>query len=209
MRIRVAEERDTDALVSLVSELYDYPPYDYVDENGWLRFIKNNYSLVCEDNGKIIGHGGLEMFHLGFGVMARSFVHPDFRRKGVYSGLVEKRLDEAEEIGFNYVDANVVTYDVGVQRVLIEKFGFIPVGLKLLELPPIFEGKPMESLVVLRKAIVDEGSIPYEPAEKRKGCVPYLYDVEFYSGEWCYSYIEKFDFSSLKLHEKVKYFLNL
>ncbi len=216
MRVRAAEERDVDSLIELASDVYLRVPYGYDKKQNWLNFIKEHYSYVVDSGGNIVGHGGLELNYRyydkdrRYGKLCRSFIHKQFRRLGLYEELTKIRLFDAERAGLQYVDAKAVTYTDVVQRVLIEKFGFVPIGLELNALEGLIQEGVKESLVLLRKRINDSTIMtPSSPAKRKDGCYPFDYGGPWFGG-WSYYKIPKeFDFSSLKLHEKVKSFLNL
>lgn len=206
MIIRQAENRDIAPLIALVSSVYKNPPYqNYGSMEAWSEFIRNNHSLVCEDKGRIVAHGALEIM-TDKGILSRSFVDETYRQKGLYSELVQQRIKKAQQHALGYLETYAATYtDLG-QRILIERFGFIPTGIRLLEAEDVMNIGQRESLVVLRKPLTDNTAIPAGKPEKVEGKVPAAYD----NMAWQYATVpSSFDPFKLRLHDTVKKQLNL
>ncbi len=67
-------------------------PYE-IDRGPWLRRFTENFSVVAEQNGQVIGFADLTID----GYLDRLFVSADHQRLGVASGLVETLVDQAIE----------------------------------------------------------------------------------------------------------------
>ena len=123
--IRLAEERDIDALAKLDSLCFTL---------GWSRSsfefeIKENLKaiyLVADYKGKIIGYGGIWII-LDEGHITNIAVHPDFRNMGIGAKLLTDLIELSERRG-----ANKQTLEVRVSNYpaisLYNKLGFKTAG---------------------------------------------------------------------------------
>ena len=207
MSIRDAHEADIDHLIALASTVYRKLPYEhYGSRQAWLEFIQNNHSLVYEEDRTVIAHGALEIAKQQ-GILSRAFVHPNHREKGIYSALVQRRVEHAQQHALEFLETYVATYTDAVQRIMIEHFNFTPAGIKLLDVEDMMNTGQRESLVVLRRPLSNTSVLPSKKPARLEGYVPVAYDT---NGEWRYAPIpSNFDFSKVKLHAAVKDNLNL
>jgi len=184
--IRETTENDLEQIISLVSHIYVRPPYpEYLDLESWKKYIQENHSLVKGN----------------FGILARSFVEEGFRNRGIYSKLVTSRIEMARQQGLHYLDTYVATYSDTVQKVLIDHFGFIPIGFLPLECGDVSDIGQQESLIKLRKPLL----IPDNPPDKREGLFPSDFD-----GRWHYSQKpSNLDMTKLKIYQPVRSALGL
>ncbi len=123
--IRLAEERDIDALAKLDSLCFTL---------AWSRSsfefeIKENLKaiyLVADYKGKIIGYGGIWII-LDEGHITNIAVHPDFRNMGIGAKLITDLIELSERRG-----ANKQTLEVRVSNYpaisLYNKLGFKTAG---------------------------------------------------------------------------------
>lgn len=205
--IRQSQDGDIAQIIALASSVYKNLPYQhYGSREAWSEFIRNNHSLLCEDEGRIVAHGALEIM-TDNGVLSRSFVDEAYRQKGIYSELVQQRIKKAWQHALGYLETYAATYTGLGQRILIERFGFIPVGIRLLDAEDVMNTGQRESLVVLRKPLTDTTAIPPEKPEMVQGKAPLAYDKV---NGWQYAPIpDGFDPFKLRLHDTVKKQLSL
>jgi len=102
---------------------YRYPQYPT---------FTNEDVVTAECGGKIVGHGGIHVRDLivknGCKVLAALLgdiaVHPDFRRKGIWTKLLEVRLESAKSRGvslaFCWVLRGSITHETNIKRGFIE-----------------------------------------------------------------------------------------
>lgn len=152
--IRRTTNEDIGELIDLVKSVYVNPPYKkYVDGQAWKDYVARNISLVNDDGGKVIAHGGLEI-NGDYGILSRSFVSLDRRDEGIYGELVQRRIDIAQERGLKYLETHAVAYTDVVQKTLIERFGFVPVDLHMSGCADVMGTGNSGSLVTLMKPLV-------------------------------------------------------
>ena len=109
MIIRQSQDGDIAMLIALASSVYKNLPYQhYGSRKAWAEFIRDNYSLVCEDKGRIVAHGALEIM-TDNGILSRSFVDEAYRQRGLYSELVQLRIKKARQHDLGYLETYVST----------------------------------------------------------------------------------------------------
>ena len=98
--IRVYRQSDKDAVISLWKEVFNLDKDHNDPELAIEMKVKQNDGLffVVEENSQIIGTI-LAGFDGHRGWLYSLAVHPDFRRRGIGSALVEKALDELKKQG--------------------------------------------------------------------------------------------------------------
>ncbi len=123
--IRLAEERDIDALATLDKLCFTLP----WDRSSFEFEIKENLKaiyLVADYNGKIIGYAGIWVI-LDEGHITNIAVHPDFRNRGLGTRLLSELIELSERRG-----AKRHTLEVRVSNhtaiSLYNKFGFETAG---------------------------------------------------------------------------------
>ncbi|NLY71684.1 MAG: ribosomal protein S18-alanine N-acetyltransferase [Clostridiales bacterium] len=123
--IRLAEERDIDALATLDKLCFTLP----WDRSSFEFEIKENLKaiyLVADYNGKIIGYAGIWVI-LDEGHITNIAVHPDFRNRGLGTRLLSELIELSERRG-----AKRHTLEVSVANhsaiSLYNKFGFETAG---------------------------------------------------------------------------------
>ena len=109
------------------------------DEKKALRTLNKEYSdnttlcvKVTDSNGAFVGWCYGDQYDRLTFTMHSSFILPDYRRKGIYSALVEFTLEWAQQKGFVKVVSNHVTTN---NSVIIPKLkqGFVISGLNMDE----------------------------------------------------------------------------
>ena len=97
------------------------PPPDPIRRRDWLENVGEGINLVAYVDGKLAGH--LVLLATGGAVEMITYVHQDFRRKGVASTLTKAALEEAHAAGFSYIWLLVAKMNFAAQRFLC-KLGF-------------------------------------------------------------------------------------
>src|SRR6266540_4048538 len=97
------------------------PPPDPIRRRYWLENVGEGINLVAYVDGKLAGH--LVLLSTGGAVEMITYVHQDFRRKGVATALTKAALEEAHAAGFSYIWLLVAKMNFAAQRLLC-KLGF-------------------------------------------------------------------------------------
>lgn len=63
------------------------------DTDTWAKSLSENYTVVAEENGRLIGFGDI----VSNGYFNRLFVHPDFQRWGIASRMADELEKTAEK----------------------------------------------------------------------------------------------------------------
>lgn len=141
--IRVRKDQDIDAcaaVLATVHKLDGYPVEGLDDLQSWLLSGNTLQAWVAEHNGQIVGHAvvnkpgeGDEMAAAGrekhpsetFAILARFFVGPTARNRGVARQLVEAAVEWSRENGLRLV-LEVLVKDQAAMR-LYERLGWIQI----------------------------------------------------------------------------------
>ena len=137
MEIRKARREDLEALLDI---------YNYEVENGvatldlrprtleewgvWFdeHNVGNHPLLVAERGGQVAGYASLSSYRTKEAyrstVELSIYIHPDYRRQGVATALMEAILEEARRDGETHVVVSVITEGNEASQRLHEKFGF-------------------------------------------------------------------------------------
>jgi ribosomal protein S18 acetylase RimI-like enzyme len=105
--VRQAEPRDTDAMEEICRLSFD-GLYGYFA----IRSLhSSDHILVSKDGQKVVGFAVLKSVHIGkrarLGNILWLAVHPELRRKGVASGLIEASMGYFKDHGMNTVYVSV------------------------------------------------------------------------------------------------------
>ena len=103
-----------------------------------------SYLIVWEDEDKVAGYIGLYKI-LDEGYITNVAVSPDFRRRGIAYGLVEKLVEENRDLSF--ITLEVRASNTGAIA-LYEKLGFKQVGVR-----PKYYSNPEEDAYLMTKEI--------------------------------------------------------
>jgi len=132
IKIRSFEPRDQGACVGLYREgllggkLAENDSGLDVDDvqSAYMRADGNHFWVAETDDGKVIGMIGVQHHDADLGEIKRLRVHPDFRRRGIGSRLIEQALLWCEE--HSYLKINVDTFmDREAAVKLFQKFHFL------------------------------------------------------------------------------------
>ena len=65
------------------------PPIDKIPKKLWDESLQNHYTIIVEDNNKILGFGDID----NTGYLDRLYVHKDFQKQGIAS-IISNKLEE-------------------------------------------------------------------------------------------------------------------
>lgn len=206
MIIRRAIPEDAERLVNIVNKIYVRPSYShYADPKVWCKFINNHSAYVAEDRGAVIASAALEDCG-NHGLFTRSFVHSDYRKKGIYKKLFNIRMSEAVSRKHKYVESHAATHHTIVQNFLLKE-GFSPIGIEIFAVNDIADTGQKGTLVLMRRPLTDDSMIPKDSPIIYPGMVPTNYSNE--SG-WQYQRIPQgFDSSLISIIPQIKDRLNI
>lgn len=124
--IRRMRKRDLAAVVSLEEAIYPQPwsPGVFAEELSLL----NRHYVVVEDEGRIIGYGGLLLVAEDAHVTTIA-IDPGARRKRMGTRLMLALVDAAGVAGARHLTLEVRVSNAGA-RSLYQRFGFAPVGVR-------------------------------------------------------------------------------
>ena len=141
LEIRVARREDLEQLL----EIYNYEVIHGVATldlrpkrlDAWERWfnahnVDNHPLLVALREGRVAGYASLSPYRekeaYRSTVELSIYIHPDFRRQGVATSLMEAILDEARQDPRTHTVVSVITDGNEASRKLHEKFGFTYCG---------------------------------------------------------------------------------
>ena len=104
------------------------------------------FGVACTEGDRVIAYGGM-MTVLDEGQITNIATHPDFRRRGLGSAVVESLLGEARERGLAFVTLEVRESNLAAIA-LYRRFGFEVVGRR-----PGFYTHPAEAALVMQKTL--------------------------------------------------------
>lgn len=124
--IRAMTVHDIPAVATLEQEIYDNPwsVRVFYDELA----LPNRSYLVAEEDGDIVGYGGLLVVESDAHITTLA-VTPAARRQRLGTRLMMALVAAAAERGVSHVTLEVRMSNEGAQR-LYQRFGFAPVGLR-------------------------------------------------------------------------------
>lgn len=124
MVIREATKADLPAIAALEVEVYGDPWSEQIIRGELAQ--ENRIYLVVEDDGRIVGFGGI-MLVLEDAHITTLGIAPTHRRRGVGSRLLLELIDRAIEAGSRNLTLEVRESNADAQA-LYERFGFSNVG---------------------------------------------------------------------------------
>lgn len=141
MVIRVAEERDMEALLAIYNyevlngvATFDLEPKTMEERMVWFREhnVKNHPLIVAEMDGQAVGYASLSAYRekeaYQTTVELSVYVDPEYRRRGVARALMGAILDEAGRRDDIHTVISVITGGNEASVRLHEAFGFIHCG---------------------------------------------------------------------------------
>lgn len=121
MKIRPARSSDREEVLSFCVNTFSWG--DYIDRV-WNYWYRTGRLLVMEDGGRKIAMSHVELCPDGKSMWLEGVrVHPDYRRSGVATRLMEKMLEYGRQRGAREASAIVDVTNVASQR-MVEKNGF-------------------------------------------------------------------------------------
>lgn len=119
MKLRKCTAKDLNRVIEIErkSFRYPYPPSLFK----W--YLRNGFFLVTEKNGKIVGYVIGMKEETKEGLIASIAVLPNFRRKGIGTSLMEKMMEEMEEVEVQVRKSNHAVIK------FYKKLGFIQKGI--------------------------------------------------------------------------------
>lgn len=141
IQIKRLESEYLDAVVRIEEACFSVP---WSRESfTWAMQGKNNYFVVAEENGTVMGYAGL-CFVLDEGDIANVATLPEYRRRGVGAALVSNIIEFAKENGIKSLMLEVRGSNSGAIA-LYEKFGFAKIGVR-----KNYYSKPTENADIMR-----------------------------------------------------------
>lgn len=124
--IRRMKKRDLPSVVRLEQAIYPQPwsPGVFADE---LSLVNRHY-LVLEDEGRVVGYGGLLLVAEDAHVTTIA-IDPEARRRRLGTQLMLALVDAAGVAGARHLTLEVRVSNEGARR-LYRRFGFAPVGVR-------------------------------------------------------------------------------
>ena len=144
MRIRNYDKKDISEIAELFyNTVHSINKRDYTDEevNAWAdgnldiekwdKDLSNNYSIIAEEDGKIVGFGDIAVIDEQTGYLSKLFVHKDYQSIGIASAICD-RLENAKDFKQVRVHASITAkpfflkrgYNV-IKKNLVERHGII------------------------------------------------------------------------------------
>ncbi len=127
INVRLAYKEDLRAMHRVELACFNAPwSYDAFAENFYSPF--SIYALAEDDNGDVIGFGGMQVIFeeahiMNIAVMSQS------RRSGVGTRVLELMIGEAKQRGAEIMFLEVRVSNLAAIK-LYEKFGFMPIGVR-------------------------------------------------------------------------------
>jgi ribosomal protein S18 acetylase RimI-like enzyme len=121
VKIRPAKRSDREEVLSFCVNTFSWG--DYIDRV-WDYWYRKGRLLVMEDGGRKIAMSHVELCPDGRSMWLEGVrVHPDYRKSGIATRLVEKMLEYGRQSGAREASAIVDVTNVASQR-MVEKNGF-------------------------------------------------------------------------------------
>jgi len=141
MKIRTAEERDMEALLSIYNyevlngvATFDLEPKSMEERMEWFHAhnVDNHPLLAAEEDGRVVGYASLSGYRekeaYAATVELSIYVDPQYRRRGVARALMGAILDEARRRDDIHTVISVITGGNEASIKLHQEFGFTHCG---------------------------------------------------------------------------------
>jgi ribosomal protein S18 acetylase RimI-like enzyme len=125
VKYRKATRKDSDKIFEYGNKYFKVGQYPYSlwnqkDLNKFL--VKPDIAIVAEDEEELVGfvaaHANFTALPADHGYLEWCFVHPDYRRKGVWSELCRKIEMAFQELGKNYIVIDTTEDNAPMQKYL-------------------------------------------------------------------------------------------
>lgn len=99
-------------------QLSVWAPDNYIEEkyNTWQKSLSENFTVIAEKNGDIVGFGDIEKN----GYLNRLFVHKNYQSRGIASSIVKELENYAEKICIR----TIITEASTTAKPFFEKIGY-------------------------------------------------------------------------------------
>lgn len=141
IQIKRLESVYLDAVVNIEEACFSVP-WSY-ESFVWAMQNENNYFVVAEEDGTVMGYAGL-CFVLDEGDVVNVATLPEYRRRGVGAALVSDIIEFAKKKGIKSLMLEVRESNAGAIA-LYEKFGFVKIGTR-----KNYYSKPTENADIMR-----------------------------------------------------------
>lgn len=113
-------------------QLSVWAPDNYIEEkyNTWQKSLSENFTVIAEKNGDIVGFGDIEKN----GYLNRLFVHKNYQSRGIASSIVKELENYAEKICIR----TIITEASTTAKPFFEKIGYSLVKEQQVEKKGIF-----------------------------------------------------------------------
>lgn len=113
-------------------QLSVWAPDNYIEEkyNTWQKSLSENFTIIAEKNGDIVGFGDIEKN----GYLNRLFVHKNYQSRGIASSIVKELENYAEKICIR----TIITEASTTAKPFFEKIGYSLVKEQQVEKKGIF-----------------------------------------------------------------------
>ncbi|WP_130891833.1 GNAT family N-acetyltransferase [Fusobacterium ulcerans] len=113
-------------------QLSVWAPDNYIEEKYdiWQKSLSENFTVVAEINGEIVGFGDIEKT----GYLNRLFIHKDYLHKGIASAIVKKLEEYADKICI----CTIITEASITAKPFFERLGYTLIKEQQVERKGIF-----------------------------------------------------------------------
>ena len=113
-------------------QLSVWAPDNYIEEkyNTWQKSLSENFTVIAEKNGDIVGFGDIEKN----GYLNRSFVHKNYQSRRIASSIVKELESYAEKICIR----TIITEASTTAKPFFEKIGYSLIKEQQIEKKGIF-----------------------------------------------------------------------
>ncbi|WP_462427719.1 GNAT family N-acetyltransferase [Fusobacterium varium] len=113
-------------------QLSVWAPDNYIEEkyNTWQKSLSENFTVIAEKNGDIVGFGDIEKN----GYLNRLFVHKNYQSRGIASSIVKELENYAEKICIR----TIITEASTTAKPFFEKIGYSLIKEQQIEKKGIF-----------------------------------------------------------------------
>lgn len=125
--VRTVNKKDYDD-----KQISVWAPDNYIEEKYdiWQKSLAENFTIIAEINGDIIGFGDIEKG----GYLNRLFIHKDYQNKGIASSILKELEKYAEKICIH----TIITEASITAKPFFEKMGYSLIKEQQVEIKGIF-----------------------------------------------------------------------
>lgn len=128
-------------------QLSVWAPDNYIEEKYdiWQKSLSENFTIVAEKNGDIVGFGDIEKN----GYLNRLFIHKDYQHRGIASSIVK----ELEKYAENICICTIITEASVTAKPFFERIGFSLVKEQLIEKKGVYLTNYLMKKYILKQTI--------------------------------------------------------